>query len=67
MIMLSNQEVATIVNTLKNMDVRGYDSMDRLVGLVLYFERKASQAMPEAVRIEAGGGETEKKDSEGVK
>ena len=27
-----------VILTLKNIDVRGYDSMDRLVGLVMFFE-----------------------------
>lgn len=30
--------VAGVVNTLKQIDVRGYESMDRLVGLVMLFE-----------------------------
>ena len=30
--------ILSIIKTLKEMDVRGYDSMNRLVGLVMLFE-----------------------------
>lgn len=33
----------SIILTLKNIDVRGYDSMDRLVGLVMLFENILNQ------------------------
>lgn len=37
---LTEQEVDSIVSTLKQIDVRGFESMDRLVGLVLFFKSK---------------------------
>ena len=37
---LTEQEVDSVVSTLKQIDVRGFDSMDRLVGLVLFFKNK---------------------------
>lgn len=30
--------IFSVIKTLKEMDVRGYDSMNRLVGLVMLFE-----------------------------
>ena len=30
---MKKQEVAMLINTLKRLDVRGYDSMDMLVGM----------------------------------
>lgn len=37
---LTEQELNSVVSTLKQIDVRGFDSMDRLVGLVLFFSKK---------------------------
>ena len=37
---LTEQEVNNIVATLKQIDVRGFESMDRLVGLVMFFKQK---------------------------
>ena len=37
---LTEQEIDSVVSTLKQIDVRGFDSMDRLVGLVLFFKNK---------------------------
>lgn len=37
---LTEQELNSVVSTLKQIDVRGFDSMDRLVGLVLFFKNK---------------------------
>ena len=39
---LTEQELNDIVFTLKLIDVRGFDSMDRLVALVKFFEDKYS-------------------------
>ena len=39
-IKLTEQELNDIVFTLKQIDVRGFDSMDRLVALVAFFENK---------------------------
>ena len=33
---MSKQEVMLLINTLKRLDVRGYDSMDMLVGMVAF-------------------------------
>ena len=35
---VDNNTIFSIIKTLKEMDVRGYDSMNRLVGLVMLFE-----------------------------
>ena len=37
---LTEREIASVISTLKQIDVRGFDSMDRLVGLVLFFNKK---------------------------
>lgn len=37
---LTEQEIDSVISTLKSIDVRGFDSMDRLVGLVLFFNNK---------------------------
>lgn len=37
---LTEREIDSIISTLKEIDVRGFDSMDRLVGLVLFFKSK---------------------------
>lgn len=39
-ITLSNQETISVINTLKEIKPRGFKSMDRLVGLVMFFENK---------------------------
>lgn len=35
---ISDEMIYKIINTLKEIDVRGFDSMNRLVGLVMFFE-----------------------------
>ncbi len=35
---LKKDAIQSIILTLKNIDVRGFDSMNRLVGLVMFFE-----------------------------
>lgn len=47
-ITLSNQEVVSIVSTIKQIKPRGFDSMNRVVGLVMFFESKLNQ-QPEPV------------------
>ena len=37
---LTEKEIDSVISTLKEIDVRGFDSMDRLVGLVLFFKGK---------------------------
>lgn len=39
-IILSEQEVASIISTLKQINPRGFKSMDRIVGLVMFFQNK---------------------------
>ena len=47
---ISLELIESVILTLKSMDVRGYDSMDRLVGLVMLFERiKNTPVAPEPV------------------
>ena len=40
MVSLNDNEVESVITTLKQIDVRGFDSMDRLVALVAFFENK---------------------------
>lgn len=40
---ITEEEVAAIISTLKEIKVRGFDSMDRLVGLVMFLENKLQQ------------------------
>lgn len=35
---ISNDVIISVLRTLKQIDVRGFDSMNRLVGLVMLFE-----------------------------
>ena len=49
---ISAQYLQQIIATLKRIKVRGYDSMDKLVGLVILFENLASNA-EEAQRQQA--------------
>ena len=39
-IKLTEQEVNSVIATLKQIKVDGFDSMDRLVGLVMFFNQK---------------------------
>lgn len=43
-ITLQKELIVRIINTLKKMDVRGYESMDMLVGLVNLFENVIERA-----------------------
>lgn len=40
---ITEEEATAIISTLKEIKVRGFDSMDRLVGLVMFFENKLQQ------------------------
>lgn len=53
---LTEQELDSIISTLKSIDVRGFESMDRLVGLVLFFNNKKTvmEAM-DAVEVRDNG------------
>ena len=35
-VMMNKQELAMMINTLKKLDVRGFESMDMLVGMVAF-------------------------------
>ena len=35
---INNNTIFSVIKTLKEIDVRGYESMNRLVGLVMLFE-----------------------------
>lgn len=48
-ITLSNQEVVSIIGTLKQIKPRGFDSMNRVVGLVMFLESKLNQ-QPDPVK-----------------
>ena len=37
---LTVRELNDVITTLKQLDVRGFESMDRLVGLVMFFSQK---------------------------
>lgn len=43
MVNITEEEATAIISTLKEIKVRGFDSMDRLVGLVMFFENKLQQ------------------------
>ena len=43
-ITLQKQEVFTVINTLKKIKPDGFKSMDRVVGLVMFFENKLNQS-----------------------
>ena len=48
---LTEQEIDSIIFALKNIDVRGFESMDRLVAMVMFFQNKKS-AMEAAQAVE---------------
>ena len=41
--------IQRVIETLKSLDVRGFDSMDRLVGLVMLFEKMLKQLDEQSV------------------
>ena len=43
---VTEELIKSVIETLKGIDVRGYDSMDRLVGLVMLFERILNMPAP---------------------
>lgn len=44
---IANEAIYSVIKTLKELDVRGYDSMNRLVGLVLMFESLLQEPVKE--------------------
>ena len=51
---ITEEEATAIISTLKEIKVRGFDSMDRLVGLVLFFQRKKESAMTDSGSVYIG-------------
>ena len=43
LLVIDQKSVHGLINTLKEIDVRGFDSMDRLVGAVAYLQNIAAQ------------------------
>ena len=55
-IKLTEQELDSIISTLKSIDVRGSESMDRLVGLVLFLSKKKTvMEAADAVEVKDNG------------
>lgn len=53
---LTEKELDSVISTLKSIDVRGFDSMDRLVGLVMFFSKKKTVMEAEnAVEVKDNG------------
>ena len=53
---LTEKELDSVISTLKSIDVRGFDSMDRLVGLVMFFSKKKTVMEAEnAVEVKGNG------------
>ena len=52
-ITLHDEIIKSIIFTLKQLDIRGYDSMDKLVGTVTLLERLLQQAEEMAEEPEA--------------
>ena len=49
--------IRNVIYTLKQIDVRGYDSMDKLVGLVMLFQNTLAQATAQPMQIVREGDE----------
>lgn len=50
------QEIASVINTLKEIKPRGFKSMDRLVGMVIFFENKLKTIeMKKAIEVKENG------------
>ena len=49
---LNQNMILSIIQTLKEMDVRGFDSMNRLVGLVALFENILNQPVEKKDSVE---------------
>ena len=52
---ISEAAIQSVITTLKGIKVRGFDSMNRLVGLVMFFENILNQ--PPVDEIEEEGSE----------
>lgn len=51
--LISKEDLGQMINTLKNIDVRGYESMNRLVATVVFLEGLLIQSnnRPQAVTV----------------
>lgn len=47
MALVSKQEIAMLIQTLKRLDVRGFDSMDMIVGAVAFLNDVMERKLPE--------------------
>ena len=55
-ITIRKQEVYSVITTLKKIKPSGFKSMDKIVGLVMFFEDKLkSNEMKQAVEVEENG------------
>ena len=52
---ISDDIIINVVRTLKEIDVRGFDSMNRLVGLVMFFEGILNEPVNKQDEPEKGG------------
>ena len=63
---INAQTIIQIIRTLKSIKVRGYESMDKIVGLVILFENMLNSASEAAApNLEVVPGGTEKQEQEG--
>lgn len=49
---ISEGEIQSVITTLKGIKVRGFDSMNRLVGLVMFFENILNQPPVDEIKEE---------------
>lgn len=55
-ITIKKQEVYSVINTLKKIKPNGFKSMDKIVGLVMFFEDKLkSNEMKQAIEVKENG------------
>lgn len=59
MIIVDENTVQVAINTLKQIDVRGFDSMDKLVGLVVLFNNVLENAQRVVLKQPDEKGEAE--------
>lgn len=49
---ISDNAIQSVIETLKGIKVRGFDSMNRLVGLVMFFENILNQSPVDEIKEE---------------
>lgn len=47
-VVVDRDVIASLISSLRKIDVRGFESMDRLVGCVIVLQKLANQSAPEA-------------------